>query len=191
MRGNHYIYVPNGTYYFLGGSGVQIYYSSTLNGTYSQVGHADVGTPFSATNKSGYYRILGGDTTLSIYGLNNSSVNIVNDLPKVTIISNQNSTYSGNTISFSSSYKTVSTFFKPTIDTKITVSSNYSSNYFLHLKRSSTKDGSYSILYSFNLGSTTTYSGTLTSSYYYELNTIYPFTAYFKDTAGSAVQFVE
>ena len=186
VRGNHYIYLPNANYTFVGGIG-QIYYCSTLNGSYSQVASLSTNTLYKIT-KSGYYRLLGGDTTFSIYGLNNSSVNIVNDLPKVTILSETtktgSTTHGGNKLTISSG----TTIFKPTITCNMT----YDCGASLILSRSTAQNGTYTQLSKYSVGTNGKHTSgsynSLTSSYYYKLDGANSY-VYLKDTAGSAVRF--
>ena len=184
----HYIYLASTGYKFSSTNGGTILYSSTLNGSYSQVASITSSTSYTNT-KTGYYSFSASNARFYIYGLNDSYFHLVNDLPKVTILSETtgpsgSTTHAGNKITINSG----TTIFKPTITCNMT----YDCGASLTLSRSTAQNGTYTQLSSYSLGSGGKHtSGTynsLTSSYYYKLNGANSY-VYLKDTAGSAVQF--
>ena len=77
--------------------------------------------------------------------------------------------------------------FKPQVNLKISVKIS-NTPYGCSLS-SSSNNSNYSNIWSTTSTSLTTYSGTLTPAYYYRVSGAY-FSAYLKDTNGSAIRFV-
>ena len=116
-------------------------------------------------------------------GPDSSFILLKNGLPKVTIFSTKQGSSYGNKIEIYGG----EIIFKPTITCKM----EYSITGTLELYRSTSQNGTYTKLELPRgaYGTNVTYNS-LTSSYYYKASGGgQPF--YLKDTAGSAVQFVE
>ena len=183
------VYIPYSGFKFKIPSGITIQYSSTINGTYSTVG--SVANNEYTTTKAGYYKFQGVSQPV---GVTNTKVSmfpsIVEDLPKVTILSE---TWQGGSTSHAGN-KIILTYGETTFKPTITCNMTYDCGASLTLSRSTAQNGTYTQLSSYSPGSGGKHtSGTynsLTSSYYYKLNGANSY-VYLKDTAGSAVQFVK